>query len=106
VIANLSDVVRNPKKALQDADRCKMDLGSVCVRQVCISDKCSSKVALVLTRNTDNEHSLLLVNYENAYVIKRKDGITSATFSSDGQSIIAGNDGRDENILVLDLNLN
>lgn len=49
---------------------------------------------------------MLLVNYDNAFVIKRKDGITSATFSSDGQSIIAGNDGREENILVFDLNLN
>lgn len=48
---------------------------------------------------------LILVNYGTAAVTHRKSDITSAVFSANGQSIIAGKDAMDENLLVLDLSL-
>lgn len=37
IVANLSDVLANPKQALNDASRVQMDLGSVDVRQMSIA---------------------------------------------------------------------
>ena len=82
-----------------------MDLDGVDVRQVsiCPSDK---KLATVVSRNKDNAHRMLLVNHETASVLHRKDEITSAVFSADGQFIVAGKDSKEENLLTFDLNLN
>ena len=64
-------------------------------------------MATVVTRSADDSptHRLLLINYDAATVVKRKDEITTAVFSADGKSIVAGKDSKDENLLVFDLSL-
>ena len=63
-----------------------MDMaGAIDVRQVSISSTGGAKLATVVTRNTDNEHSLLLINYDAGSVQKKLSNITSAVFSADGK---------------------
>ena len=86
IIADTCSVIRDPIKGLRDANRCKMDMaGAIDVRQVSISSNGGAKLATVVTRNTDNEHSLLLINYDAGSVQKKLSNITSAVFSADGK---------------------
>ena len=80
-----------------------MDLNGVDVRQISVSLG-GKKLTTVITRNEENAHMMLLVNHETGVVLQRKEGVTSAVFSSDGQKIIAGKDSMVENVLVFDLN--
>ena len=83
-----------------------MDMNeAIDVRQVSVSPAANSNLATVVTRNSDNKHTLLLIDFEAGSVKKKQREITSAVFSSDGSHIIAGCDSYDENIIVLDHNL-
>ena len=101
IIADLPSVILNPKNALDDAKRVKMDLGGVDVRQISVSQN----LATVVTRNDAKQYRMLLINHDTAVVVASKDEVTTAVFSADGKSIIAGKDSMEENLLVLDLNL-
>lgn len=61
-----------------------MDLNGVDVRQISVSLG-GNKLTTVITRNEENAHMMLLVNHETGVVLHRKEGVTSAVFSSDGQ---------------------
>ena len=85
-----------------------MDLGTVDVRQISVApQRMPQKLATVVTRSADETplHRLLLINYDTATVVKRKDEITTAVFSADGKAIVAGKDSKEENLLVFDLSL-
>ena len=104
IIADVRQVLSDSVKALKDAIRCKMDMKAVDVRQLSISSSDATKAVLV-TRSQNNEHTLLLIDYERGSVLKKMQGITSAIFSADGNSIIVGFDSYDKNIAILDLGL-
>ena len=48
---------------------------------------------------------MLLIDHEQAIVIKSKAGFTTAVFSADGKLIVAGKDSYDQNIVVMTLDL-
>ena len=105
LIADLPAVIRNPKKGLMEALRCKLDCSEgTDVRQVSVSGG-GEPYATVVTRSATNEHSLLVINYSTGGVLHRKDEFTTAVFSPDGASIVAGKDSYDEHIVVMDLSL-
>ena len=46
---------------------------------------------------------MMLINYDSATVVKRKDEITTAVFNPQGSHIVAGKDSTEENLVVFDL---
>ena len=94
IVADMVAVIKDAKTALASAEKISMNLDGVDVRQISVSSG-SEKLATVVTRNADNLHRLLLVNYESGDIVASQEEITSAVFSADSKFIVAGRDSRE-----------